>query len=82
MADTEDLRPSCSGSEGEVMDRFFRILEGAFLQTMGSKRLGIPMGLAAATRVVERVCAVRKLRALFPRGAGARSRTARSGLPS
>jgi hypothetical protein len=61
LADTEDLRPSCSGSEGEVMYRFFRILEGAFLQTVGSKRDGIPMWLAAATRGVQRVCEVKKL---------------------
>jgi hypothetical protein len=32
LADTEDLSPSCSGSDGEVMDRFFRILEGGFLK--------------------------------------------------
>ncbi|MEN9733770.1 MAG: hypothetical protein RLZ45_1765 [Verrucomicrobiota bacterium] len=43
------------------MYRFFRILEGAFLQTVGSKRDGIPMWLAAATRGVQWVCEVKKL---------------------
>lgn len=54
-------------SEGEVMDRLFRILEGAFVQTLGlAKRDGIPMRLAATTLGVQRVWEAKKLRGLFP----------------
>ena len=54
-------------SEGEVMDRLFRILEGAFVQAMGlAKRDGITMRLAATTLGVQRVWEAKKLRGLFP----------------
>lgn len=54
-------------SEGEVMDRLFRILEGAFVQTLGlAKRDGITMRLAATTLGVQRVWEAKKLRGLFP----------------
>lgn len=54
-------------SEGEVMDRLFRILEGAFVQTLGlARRDGIPMRLAATTLGVQRVWEAKKLRGLFP----------------
>ena len=63
MADTEDLSPSCFWSEGEVMDRLFRILEGAFVQTTALvRRDRIPMCLAATTLGVQRVWAAKKLR--------------------
>ena len=54
-------------SEGEVMDRLFRILEGAFVQTTAlAKRDRIPMRLAATTLGVQRVWEAKKLRGLFP----------------
>lgn len=54
-------------SEGEVMDRLFRILEGAFVQTLGlARRDGISMRLAATTRGVQRVWEAKRLRGLFP----------------
>jgi len=54
-------------SEGEVMDRLFRILEGAFVQTTAlARRDRIPMRLAATTLGVQRVWEAKKLRGLFP----------------
>ena len=62
----QDLQ-SFFGSAGEVMDRLFRILEGAFVQTLGlARRDGIPMRLAATTLGVQRVWEAKKLRGLFP----------------
>jgi glutamate dehydrogenase (NAD(P)+) len=49
------------------MDRLFRILEGAFVQTTAlARRDRIPMRLAATTLGVQRVWEAKKLRGLFP----------------
>jgi len=54
-------------SESEIVDRLNRILEGAFVQTLGmSRRQGISMRLAALSLGVKRVWEARKLRGLFP----------------
>ncbi len=54
-------------SESEIVDRLNRILEGAFIQTLGmSRKQGISMRLAALSLGVKRVWEARKLRGLFP----------------
>ena len=54
-------------SESEIVDRLHRILEGAFVQTLGlSRRQGIPMRLAAMSLGVKRVWDARRLRGIFP----------------
>ncbi len=54
-------------SESEVMDRLFRLLEGAFQQTLqASRKQRIPMRLAALSIGVKRVWEARRARGLFP----------------
>ncbi len=54
-------------TEGEVMDRLFRILEGAYVQTLNlSRKEGIPMRLAALTLGIKRVWEAKAVRGLFP----------------
>ena len=54
-------------SEGEVMDRLFRILEGAFTQTLQlSRRDQISMRTAALSLGIRRVWEAKRVRGLFP----------------
>ncbi len=54
-------------SETEVMDKLFRILEGAFMQTLAlHRKQKIPMRMAALSLGVRRVQEAKKLRGLFP----------------
>ena len=54
-------------SESEVVDKLFRILEGAFTQTLAmSKKQNIPMRLAALSLGVKCVHEAKKMRGLFP----------------
>ncbi|HKX60525.1 MAG TPA: glutamate dehydrogenase, partial [Verrucomicrobiae bacterium] len=54
-------------SETEVMDKLFRILEGAFTQTLTlSRKEKISMRAAALTLGIKRVAAAKKTRGLFP----------------
>lgn len=54
-------------SEGEVMDRLFRILEGAFMQTLQfSRRDRISMRTAALSLGIRRVWEAKRTRGLFP----------------
>jgi glutamate dehydrogenase (NAD(P)+) len=54
-------------TETEVMDKLFRILEGAFLQTLhSSRKQSISMRLAALSLGVKRVQEAKKVRGLFP----------------
>lgn len=54
-------------NESEVTDKLFRILEGAFTQTLAtSRKQKIPMRLAALSIGVKRVLDAKKLRGLFP----------------
>lgn len=54
-------------SEGEVMDRLFRILEGAFNQTLQlSHRDHISMRTAALSLGIRRVWEAKRVRGLFP----------------
>ncbi len=54
-------------SESEVMDKLFRILEGAFNQTLNlSKKEGISMRLAALSLGVRRLQEAKRIRGLFP----------------
>jgi glutamate dehydrogenase (NAD(P)+) len=54
-------------SESEVMDKLFRILEGAFTQTLNmSRKEKISMRAAALTLGIQRVHEAKKLRGLFP----------------
>ena len=54
-------------SEGEVMDRLFRILEGAFTQTLQlSRRDQISMRMAALSLGIRRVWEAKRVRGLFP----------------
>ena len=54
-------------SESEVMDKLFRILEGAFNQTLNlSKKEGISMRMAALSLGVRRLQEAKKIRGLFP----------------
>lgn len=54
-------------TESEVMDKLFRILEGAFTQTLTtSRKLSVSMRLAALSLGVKRVHEGKKLRGLFP----------------
>ncbi|HAB18558.1 MAG TPA: Glu/Leu/Phe/Val dehydrogenase [Verrucomicrobiota bacterium] len=53
--------------EGEVMDRLFRLLEGAFVQTLNlSRHEQISMRLAALSLGVKRVWEAKVTRGLFP----------------
>ncbi|HAM71746.1 MAG TPA: glutamate dehydrogenase [Verrucomicrobiales bacterium] len=54
-------------TESEVVDKLFRILEGAFTQTLGlSRKQGITMRLAALSIGVGRVQEAKRMRGLFP----------------
>ncbi len=54
-------------SETEVVDKLFRILEGAFVQTLNlSRKRNISMRLAASSIGVKRVYEAKKMRGLFP----------------
>lgn len=54
-------------SESEVMDKLFRILEGAFTQTLVlSRKEKISMRAAALTLGIKRVAAAKNARGLFP----------------
>ena len=54
-------------TETEVMDKLFRILEGAFTQTLAlQKKQNISMRMAALSLGVKRVQEAKRLRGLFP----------------
>jgi glutamate dehydrogenase (NAD(P)+) len=54
-------------SESEVVDKLFRILEGAFTQTLNvSRKQKISMRMAALIHGVTRVREAKKMRGLFP----------------
>ena len=54
-------------SEGEILDKLYRILEGAFVQTLNlSKSRNVSMRLAALSLGVKRVLDGKQLRGLFP----------------
>jgi glutamate dehydrogenase (NAD(P)+) len=54
-------------SESEVLDKLYRILEGAFVQTLSlSRKEKISMRLAAMTLGVKRVVEAKNLRGLYP----------------
>jgi glutamate dehydrogenase (NAD(P)+) len=54
-------------SETEVLDKLYRIMEGAFVQVLNlSRKEKIPMRLAALTLGIERVLDAKKLRGLYP----------------
>jgi glutamate dehydrogenase (NAD(P)+) len=54
-------------SETEVLDKLYRILEGAFHQVLTiSRKEKIPMRLAALTLGIKRVLDAKKLRGLYP----------------
>jgi glutamate dehydrogenase (NAD(P)+) len=54
-------------TEQEVLDKLYRILEGAFVQTLTlSKKEKIPMRLAALSIGVKRVVEAKRLRGLYP----------------
>ncbi len=54
-------------TETEVMDKLFRILEGAFMQTLTlSRKQKISMRAAALSLGIKRVYEAKKLRGLFP----------------
>jgi glutamate dehydrogenase (NAD(P)+) len=53
--------------EGEIMDKLYRILEGAFLQTVNfSKKRNVDMRTAALSLGVQRVHEAKQARGLFP----------------
>jgi glutamate dehydrogenase (NAD(P)+) len=54
-------------TETEVMDKLFRILEGAFIQTLNlSRKQKISMRMAALSLGVKRVAEAKQIRGLFP----------------
>jgi len=54
-------------SETEVVDKLFRILEGAYVQILNlARKQNIPMRLAALSLGVKRVQEAKKMRGLFP----------------
>jgi glutamate dehydrogenase (NAD(P)+) len=54
-------------TESEVVDKLFRILEGAFTQTLAlSRKRGISMRLAALSLGVKRIQEAKRMRGLFP----------------
>jgi glutamate dehydrogenase (NAD(P)+) len=54
-------------TETEVMDKLFRILEGAFTQTLNmSRKQKISMRMAALTLGIKRVQEAKRIRGLFP----------------
>ena len=54
-------------TESEVVDKLFRILEGAYVQTLSlSRKEKLPMRLAALSLGVKRVQEAKRMRGLFP----------------
>jgi glutamate dehydrogenase (NAD(P)+) len=54
-------------TETEVMDKLFRILEGAFLQVLAlSRKQKVSMRMAALSVGIKRVQEAKKIRGLFP----------------
>ena len=54
-------------TESEVTDKLFRILEGAFTQTLTlAKKQNLSMRLAALSLGIQRVCQAKRIRGLFP----------------
>lgn len=54
-------------TESEVTDKLFRILEGAFTQTLAlAKKQNLPMRLAALSLGIQRVSQAKRIRGLFP----------------
>jgi glutamate dehydrogenase (NAD(P)+) len=54
-------------TETEVMDKLFRILEGAFMQVLGlSRKQKVSMRMAALSVGIRRVQEAKKIRGLFP----------------
>ena len=54
-------------TETEVMDKLFRILEGAFMQTLAmSRKENIGMRMAALSLGIKRVADAKHIRGLFP----------------
>jgi glutamate dehydrogenase (NAD(P)+) len=54
-------------TETEVMDKLFRILEGAFVQVLGlSRKQKVSMRMAALSVGIKRVQEAKKIRGLFP----------------
>jgi glutamate dehydrogenase (NAD(P)+) len=54
-------------TESEVMDKLFRILEGAFVQVLGlSRKQKVSMRMAALSVGIKRVQEAKKIRGLFP----------------
>jgi glutamate dehydrogenase (NAD(P)+) len=54
-------------SESEVLDKLYRILEGAFVQTLNlSRKEKISMRLAALSLGIKRVLDAKNLRGLYP----------------
>ena len=54
-------------TESEVTDKLFRILEGAFMQTLNlSRQRAISMRFAALSLGISRVFEAKKQRGLFP----------------
>jgi len=54
-------------TESEVVDKLFRILEGAYVQVLGlSRKQNLPMRLAALSVGIKRVQEAKKMRGLFP----------------
>jgi glutamate dehydrogenase (NAD(P)+) len=54
-------------TETEVMDKLFRILEGAFVQVLGlSRKQKVSMRMAALSMGIKRVQEAKKIRGLFP----------------
>ncbi len=53
--------------EGEIMDKLFRTLEGAYIQTLNlSRKRSIPMRFAALSLGIQRVHEAKTLRGLYP----------------
>src|SRR5580658_664166 len=62
----QDLQ-SLFWTETEVMDKLFRILEGAFVQILGmSRKQKVSMRMAALSVGIKRVQEAKKIRGLFP----------------
>ena len=54
-------------TETEVMDKLFRILEGAFIETLTlSRKQKMPMRAAALSLGIKRVQEAKRIRGLFP----------------
>src|SRR5256885_6764687 len=54
-------------TESEVVDKLFRILEGAYVQVLAlSRKEKIPMRMAALSMGIKRVQEAKRMRGLFP----------------